>query len=183
LDKIGILRLVNSDEEYSRNSELVQEIAAAAIELADAIWQFFGLNISEGQDVVSICHRLLKRIGYTINQEDKPGAIVKTSRTGPAGSQVQHYQIVEHPSAVYQELLSAARARRGLLAVFSKGRLDPLVNDCKSEEQPPSPAFSSGGSQALPFDLNADKDDVEIFDEDGLTIDDPNDFGLEEIDD
>jgi hypothetical protein len=183
LDKIGILRLVNSGEEYSRNSELVQEIAAQAILLADAIWQFFSLNISEGQDVVSICHRLLKRIGYTINQEGKPGAIVKTSRNGAPGNQVQHYQIVEHPNAVYQELLSAARARRGLLAVFSKGGLDPLGKDCKSEEQAPTPAFGGGGVDALPFDLSADRDDVEIFDEDGLVDDDPDDFGLEEIDD
>jgi hypothetical protein len=183
LAEIGILKLIDFGEEYSRNSELVQEIAAAAIRLADAIWQFFGLNISEGQDVVSICHRLLKRLGYTINQEDKPGAIAKTSRTGPAGNQVQHYQIVEHPSAVYQELLSAARARRELLAVVSKGGLDPLVNDCKSAETASHPACSGGGSEALPFDLSVDMDDVEGFDGDGLTIDDPDDFGLEEIDD
>ncbi len=183
LASIGILKLINSGEEYSRNSELVQEIAAAAIKLADAIWQFFGLNISEGQDVVSICHRLLKRLGYTINQDGKPGAIVKTSRTGPAGNQVQHYQIVEHPNAVYQELLSSARARRGLLAVVSKGGLDPLENDCKLAEIAPHPAFSGDGSQALPIDLSADMDDVEGFDQDGLTEGDPDDFGLEEIDD
>jgi hypothetical protein len=183
LAEIGILKLIDFGEEYSRNSELVQEIAAAAIRLADVIWQFFGLNISEGQDVVSICHRLLKRLGYTINQEDKPGAIVKTSRTGPAGNQVQHYQIVEHPSAVYKELLSAAKARRELLAVVSRGGLDPLENDCKSAETASHPVFSGDDSQALPFDLSADMDDVEEFDQDGLTIDDPDDFGLEEIDD
>jgi hypothetical protein len=183
LADIGILKLISFGEEYSRNSELVQEIAAAAIRLADAIWQFFGLNIRESQDVVSICHRLLKRLGYTINQEGKPGAIVKTSRTGPAGDQVQHYQIVEHPSAVYQELLSAARARRELLAVVSKGGIDPLENDCKPAEVATPSAFSGDTSQALPFDLSSDMDDVEEFDVRGSTIDDPDDFGLEEIDD
>jgi hypothetical protein len=183
LADIGILKLINFGEKYSRNSELVQEIAAAAIRLADAIWQFFGLNIRESQDVVSICHRLLKRLGYTINQEGKPGAIVKTSRTGPAGDQVQHYQIVEHPSAVYQELLLTARARRELLAVISNGELDPLENDCKSGKVATPSAFSGDVSQALPIDLSADMDDVEEFDEDGSAIDDPDDFGLEEIDD
>ena len=183
LEKIRILELVNYGEEYSRNSELVQEIAALAILFAPAIWQFFGLNICEGQDVVSICHRLLKRLGYVVGSEDKPGAIIRTSRTGPAGNQVQHYQIVVHPSAVYTELLMAARTRRSLLAVVSKGGLDPLKNDCKSAEVSPHTAFGGGDSDTLPFDLSADMDDIEVFDEDGLTIDDPDDFGLEEIDD
>jgi hypothetical protein len=55
-------------------------------------------------------------------------------------------------------------------------------NDCKPAEEAPHPAFS-GGSQALPFDSSADRDEAEAFDEDGQTIDDPDDFGLEEIDD
>ncbi len=43
----------------------------------------------------------------------------------------------------------------------------------------PHLALSGGGSEALPFDLSTDRDDVE----DGLADDDPDDFGLEEIDD
>jgi hypothetical protein len=168
LADIGILDLINSGEEYSRDSEIVQRIAAQAIKYSSVIWQFFGLNISEGQDLVGICHRLLKRLSYVVDQDDKPGAILKTSRTGNVGNQVQHYQIVQHPSEVYQQLLMAARARRGLLAAFSKGELDSSRDDCKQAETTTTPAFEGGVTQMIPFDAGADREEVEDFEEDYL---------------
>lgn len=183
LATIGILELVDSGEEYSRDSKLVQQIAGRAIIQSAAIWRFFRLDITESKDVIRICHRLLKQLGYVIDKEGKPGAIFKTRRTGQKGNQVQHYQILEHPSTVYEQLLSAARARLSLLAVVSKGEVNPLGNDGKEMKQATPPAFGSSDLEALPFDTSADMGEDEEFDEDGLSIDDPDDFGLEEIDD
>jgi hypothetical protein len=168
LADVGILDLINSGEGYSRDSEVVQKIAAQAIKYSSAIWQFFGLNISEGQDLVGICHRLLKRLGYVVDQDDKPGAILKTSRTGNVGNQVQHYQIVQHPSEVYQQLLMAARARRGLLAAVSKGEASPSRDDCKQGEAATTSAFGGEASQIIPFDSGADREESEDFEEDYL---------------
>jgi Domain of unknown function (DUF3854) len=168
LADIGILDLINYGEEYSRESEVVQKIAAQAIKYSSAIWQFFSLNIHDGQDLVGICHRLLKRLGYVVDQDDKPGAILKTSRTGNAGNQVQHYLIVEHPSEVYQQLLMAARARRGLLAAVSKGESFPSRDDCKQGEAATTSAFREEASQMIPFDSGADREEAEDFEEDYL---------------
>jgi Domain of unknown function (DUF3854) len=162
----GILDLINCGEEYSRDSQIVKRIAAQAIKYSDAIWQFFSLNISEGQDLVGICHRLLKRLDYVVDQNDKPGAILKTSRTGNVGNQVQHYRIVEHPSEVYRQLLMAARARRGLLAAVSKGELDSSTDDCKKDGNPATQAFEREATRMIPFDSGADREEGEDFEED-----------------
>ncbi len=168
LADIGILDLINYGEEYSRDSEIVQRIAAQAIKYAPAIWQFFSLNISEGQDLIGICHRLLKRLGYTIDQDERPGAIVKTSRTGLPGNQIQNYQIVEHPNVIYYQLLIASRARHELFAVLSKGEEIPSRDDCKQDESVTTQAFAGESTQTIPFDSGGDKEEAEDFEEDYL---------------
>jgi hypothetical protein len=166
LADIGILDLIDYGEEYSRDSEIVQRIAAQAIKYSSAIWQFFTLNISEGQDLVGICHRLLKRLDYVVARDGKPGAILKTSRTGLVGNQVQHYRIVEHPCAAYHQLLTASRDRHELFAAVTKGGLDPSTDDCKEEETGTQKQFRGEDSQIIPFDSGSDKEEAEDFEED-----------------
>jgi hypothetical protein len=166
LADIGILDLINYGEEYSRDSEIVQRIAAQAIKYAPAIWQFFSLNISEGQDLVGICHRLLKRLSYVVAHDGKPGAILRTSRTGLVGNQVQHYRIVEYPCAAYHQLLTASRARHELFAAVSKGELSPSRDYCKQEETVATQRFEEEDLQVIPFDSGSDKGEAEDFAED-----------------
>ncbi len=134
LSDLGILELVESDAEYSSESKLVIDIAARAVELAAPIWRFFGLVIKASQSPVEICHKFLRRLGLEIDRDNRPGAISQTSRTGSINNQIQNYRIVAHPNAVYQGLVVAARLRRELIAVISKGGSTPLTNHRNESE-------------------------------------------------
>jgi hypothetical protein len=183
LADIGILELIESGEEYSSQSQRVQDIAVKALIRERHLWQFFNLNINEGQTPVEIVHKILKRLGFEVDREERPGAIMLTSLIGPIGDKVQHYQITAHPDPIYKRLLLAARARRAAIAAISKGDLDSLENHCKTDQTHISGQIEGGGAEtAWPIypDLGWEEDSADWPDprEDDLI-----DCGLEAIDD
>lgn len=78
------IKALTDGREYREDDELVQEIKRNALKARHDIWRFLGLNVNEGQTAITICNKLLKKLGF--KAED-------LRQEGPRGKRVRIYSV------------------------------------------------------------------------------------------
>jgi Domain of unknown function (DUF3854) len=111
MNALGVLNLLDG-ESYSNDDSRCVAVKEKALKYAADVQYWLNLYVNEDQTPVEICHKLLRRFGFEIDKEDRPGAIEVVGRPGKrSDSRDRTYRINLDYNPVRTKLLEAYRRK------------------------------------------------------------------------
>ena len=147
IQKSGVLDLLDIGwGGYDNDEPICQAVKEFALQHRNIIYYWLRLNITKTQSAVTICHKLLKKMGIDRGTEQEPGLIRMIGQIGPRGDRHQTFMINLDADPTRIQLLNAARNKLSGAVQSTCIEEDTLlqVNCTKPEPAPIPPKIERG---------------------------------------
>ncbi|MGI0495110.1 DUF3854 domain-containing protein, partial [Alkalinema pantanalense CENA528] len=106
----GVLELLDGNP-YTNDDRRCQRVKDFCLRFANEIRHYLRLEVKDDQTPISICHKLLKKLGIERDKHDRPGCILMVGRIGQRGANQETFKVDLTVDPIRAQFLKAARSK------------------------------------------------------------------------